>query len=488
MSDCNTEGIQRAAGSKISWRSHWTSLQSWRLMRVSSVTSGTRLKSNPLVLLAIVLSSFYLQQGQNRRLYESKIGTSPTPTLFGVSWVSLDYLDSRMFSPAASEMCWSCTCKCLEPSRNRRSWPLVPVLCRSGGNSVPRCPWRNRKQSVLRLSCAAAWTPGKVRRIMSGWRALYLTIQSTLKQMLWFGAVWIKPNMQHTAGQFASDELWLLKILCVSRVERAGAFTLLIHQPMHRLCARALAGERLFDIQFNCILYLHFYMLCMCENSLSLNYTAPQGEYWCSQSSSSQKSFIHLHLPYKISMYETPTNTLVGSEVHCNYQAALGKLAKCIVSYDSTHMVHPEKRFKCMCRLSGLEEKIHICTVLGQLFFEQNTVVLTACSAPVWGERNRAHTLAPQASNFLNILRSDVAHCSSPHTGDKWAPKANKQPDCNIRITSCGTDRGVDHETGYGWKLPAIETTALSSETQTRAHTSFWCLVSELRWEMTQWG
>lgn len=28
----------------------------------------------------------------------------------------------------------------------------------------------------------------------------------------------------------------------------------------------------------------------------------------------------------------------VESEVHCNYQAAPGKLAKCIVSYDSAHM------------------------------------------------------------------------------------------------------------------------------------------------------
>lgn len=61
----------------------------------------------------------------------------------------------------------------------------------------------------------------------------------------------------------------------------------------------------------------------------------------------------------------------VGSEVHCNYQASPGKLAKCIVSYDSAHMVDPKKRLKCMCRLSGLEEKIHICTVLGWLFFEQ---------------------------------------------------------------------------------------------------------------------
>lgn len=61
----------------------------------------------------------------------------------------------------------------------------------------------------------------------------------------------------------------------------------------------------------------------------------------------------------------------VGSEVYCNYQAAPGKLTKCIVSYDSAHMVDPKKRLKCMCRLSGLEEKIHICTVLGRLFFEQ---------------------------------------------------------------------------------------------------------------------
>lgn len=36
-------------------------------------------------------------------------------------------------------------------------------------------------------------------------------------------------------------------------------------------------------------------VLYICENSLSLNYTARQGEYWCLQSSA-QKFFIHLHL------------------------------------------------------------------------------------------------------------------------------------------------------------------------------------------------
>lgn len=106
-------------------------------------------------------------------------------------------------------------------------------------------------------------------------------------------------------------------------------------------------------------------------------------------------------------------------------------------------MVHPEKRLEYSAEYAGMK--------FIKLLWE-NTVSGTACSAPVWGTGNRAlHTLysAPQASGFLNVLRSDVA--STPLL---IRPKrADKCAELNIRIASRDAALKLDHETGAGLEM-----------------------------------
>lgn len=75
--------------------------------------------------------------------------------------------------------------------------------------------------------------------------------------------------------------------------------------------------------------------------------------------------------------------------------------------YSSAHMVHPQKRLKCSTVYAGRNSYLHC---MGLLPLWGYTVVHTARSTPVWGKGNRACALysVPEASDFLNILRSDV--------------------------------------------------------------------------------
>jgi len=58
------------------------------------------------------------------------------------------------------DLCWNCTCKCLEPSQNLQSWPHGPVLCRSAGSSELRCPWKKTHIHSISSRWALAWLDG----------------------------------------------------------------------------------------------------------------------------------------------------------------------------------------------------------------------------------------------------------------------------------------------------------------------------------------
>lgn len=101
---------------------------------------------------AYISNTHFLLLLLNLQWAGSFCGPGPLWTSSGLDSTECDQLSQTLLLSghwSVSDLCYDCTCKCLEPFQNLQSWQHGPALCRSTSNSELQCPWKKRKMHTV---------------------------------------------------------------------------------------------------------------------------------------------------------------------------------------------------------------------------------------------------------------------------------------------------------------------------------------------------